>query len=897
MFYRKAIFTVLLLGVIINVHSQDVTDKIPANIVVPPGLDVKDMDPQDITEDNLRKAGATEAQIKEAIEYKKKMQSGEGDDLLTGSDEPEKINQILDEQEKDKAAEIETEEVEEVSLNRQIRKFPVSTIYGHSFFRTNEIGLYNKATAIKAPDNYILGIGDEINISIWGYSDYSDVFKINEYGAIQPKLVGRIYLKGMEFKKARSLLRDRFNQVYDLQNSQFEITLAYSRVISVNVVGEVFYPGTYTLPAINTAFNLLVEVGGPSAIGSLRKIYIKRGGKLIEILDVYKYLLNPDSDQDFFLENNDFIFVSTRGKTVKITGEVKRPHNYELLENENLLSLIKYAGYFRPRAFKENIQIKRFQDNKQEILVDINYTKLLQDKKDYKLQDGDEIIIKRLPSGITNLVNINGAVRMPGHYEYLANMTIRDLINKAEGLRSDTYLGEAYLVRTKKDLSIEHIKIDLSKVLEDTSNNYNLFLKNSDLLTILSKEDFLDKFNVSIKGAVRKEGSFGFGDRMTLKQLILRAGGLKDDAFLDWAYIIRQNDDLSYNYIRVELDTSNQLKQLESYELRRKDLVRIYSSTFFNDQYYINVSGLVRKSGSYKYDPEMTLADALLLSGGLKQEAANNRIEISRIVNFEKSVNEAKPTNTEVIIVDVSHDIENDNVANSFKLKPFDQIFVRKTPEFELQRNVNITGEVLYPGIYTLKSRSEKLGSVIDRAGGLTEWAFAGGATLYRKENNIGYIFLNLKRALRKERSKVNYVLKSEDQILIPRMVDLVHIRGEIDYPIVSSVSSPYHTSRRAKFFIKKYGGGFNDNAKRRLTYVMWPNGVKRNTHSFGLFNIYPRVKKGAVIIVASKPEKKAKEKKDESKNEVDWNEVIERLTIKITGVLTLWILINTAFN
>lgn len=889
----KAFFIIVYFIFSVNsVFSQIDKEKIPENIKIPAGVDLKNINPADVTPENLRKLGATEEQINETMQRKKAM--------LEGS-QPLKEEQSIVKEETSNQTE-ETKEPEEPKDEPDkgdvIQKYSVSGVYGHDFFRNNTLKFYEKATEVKAQDNYTLGIGDEINVSIWGYSDFNGSFTIDKYGSIHPKLVGKIYLKEMKFEDAKSLLTNRFAAVYDLINSQIEITLTYSRIISVNIVGEVLKPGSYTIPAINTAFNALVGVGGITNIGSVRKIFIKRDGKTRRTLDVYEFLMNPNADQDFFLENNDYIFVPIRGKTVKISGEINRPFSYELLENENLFTLIKYSGELTSAAFKENIQVKRYYNNSEEILIDLDLDSLQKNKIDFKLLDGDEITIKRLPEGIKNFVEVRGAVKLPGIYEFKPSSRISDLLLKAEGVLFDTYLDEAYLIRTKDDLSSEYFKINLYNVLYDSLSEENIHLQGYDILQVFSKSYFVDIRSVSIEGAVRNPGKFAFGEGLTLKHLLNLAGCTRLDAYLDRAFILRLKEDLTREYIPFSIDTSNNYQILEKINLLRQDIVRIYSQKYFKDEHYVTVNGMVRNPDKYTFNPGMTLADALLLSGGLKSEAAKNRIEVSRIINLDESINSNMPTKTEILSIEVSYDITKDKNAQSFKLQPYDIVFVRKIPEFELQKNVSVNGEVKFPGLYTLTSKDEKLASVIERAGGLTEWAFAKGAALTRTENEAGLLILNLKRALRRKNAKTNYVLKEGDIIYIPAIVDLINIRGAIDYPVVKSVNAPFHRFRRAGFYIRKYAGGFDKNARKRKTYVMYPNALKKNTCGLGLFNIYPRVKKGSMIAVLYKPEKKdGKEKQKRPKEPFDMNKTLESFMIKITALATIFILVDRAFE
>jgi polysaccharide biosynthesis/export protein len=209
----------------------------------------------------------------------------------------------------------------------------------------------------------------------------------------------------------------------------------------------------------------------------------------------------------------------------------------------------------------------------------------------------------------------------------------------------------------------------------------------------------------------------------------------------------------------------------------------VFSQNIFLRDFDFFVGGLVNEPGSFELKENMVLADALLLARGFSLGAASNRIEIARISNFEEAVTNSAPTQINIDILDVGKDFLNDAVAISYVLRPYDQVFVRKIPNFEFQKRITLSGEVVYPGDYVLKSKNERLSSVIERAGGLTEFAFAEGAKLSRSYSRTGNVLLDLKKALRRPGSKYNYILKEGDQIEIPTVNNLVTVRGQIDYP------------------------------------------------------------------------------------------------------------------
>lgn len=758
---------------------------------LPSTIDTNTVNPEEIPgTQKLKLMGATDEEAKQITEFKtrklaeKKLKEQMNDTSQEPLKSPEKIAEL-------EVKGTETDAVKDVST---------SVVFGHSFFKNNNIKFYDKANQLKAPDNYILGIGDEISVAIWGYSDFNGAFTIDEDGAINPKLVGRIYLKGLTFKDAKGLIAGKFKNVYDLNNSQIDITLTYSRVITVNIVGEVNNPGAFTIPAINTAFNALVTVGGIRSIGSVRKIYVKRGGQTIKTLDVYEYLMNPDSKQDFFLENNDYIFIPSSGRVVAINGQVKRPLGYELIENENLEAVIKYAGGFEAGAYRKRIQIKRFLNN-QETVMDINYDSLTIAKKDFELMDGDNVLIRKIPEGFNNYVELTGPVKLPGKYEMKSGDRISDIINRAEGVLYDVFDSRAYVIRLNPDFSKKYIPFNLKEVLENSNSVFNIKLQNLDIVKIFSKSYFKDEFMFSVMGAVRNPGDYGYGDGITLK-------------------------------------------------------------------------------------------DALYLAGGLKKEAAKNRIEISRAVDFVASSGVLTPIRTIIKTIQVADDFKIDKTSESFIIQPYDQILIRTAPDFELQKNVVLQGEVMYPGVYPILNKNEKLSDVIQRAGGLTQWAFPEGAKLNRQEFNAGFLFLKLQEVMNDTSSKYNYILKDGDVLSIPKVDQLVQISGLINYPEIDKlkqISVPFTNGKSARYYINNYGLGFEKNADKKKTYVLEAGGHIHRTKHFLFVKFYPKVTKGSSIVVPRKIINEEKKKKESEP--INWNKQIEGFTIKLTGLATLWLI------
>ncbi|MBA2421852.1 MAG: SLBB domain-containing protein [Chitinophagales bacterium] len=677
---------------------------------------------------------------------------------------------------------------------------PASESFGYSYFRNRSVDMFNSSVDGQASGTYVIGVGDQIGINVWGYSSFSGSYTVDQTGSIFPEGVGKVYVKGLTLDKAKALIKSRFGTYLDMPNSQIEVTIIYSRVIGVNIVGEVFNPGTYSIPALNTAFNALFASGGPTDLGSLRKIYIKRQGQTVTTLDIYAYLLNPTIQDDYFLQSNDYIFVPPVGKVVSITGEVKRPFRYELIEGENLNTLINYAGGLTPQAYTKSVQVKRYVSNRLE-LYDVNLDSLTNSNLKYELMNGDEVFISTVPSELFQFVKVSGAVMQPGEFNFTSGLRISDILATSHGLREDALADRAYVIRRNEDLTSSYIPFNPTNILNDPTSVDNMLLSNLDEIYFYDKTTFMDSVSVSINGAVRLPGQYTYGRGMTLNDLLFTAGGIK-------------------------------------------------------------------------------------------AEAANTKIEVSRY-RSENGKSTPQPKIVASFPIDSNLIIGGD--AESFKLEPFDLVFVRSLINRESQGMVTVNGEVIYPGEYSLNDKEEKIVEVLNRAGGLSQWANVNQATLVREENDRGIIFMDLEKAFKNPESEFNFILRAGDIISIPTTNDIVSVSGMINFPYVDTMgylNAPYHEGKRAKFYVKKYGLGFAKDAKRTRTYVIQPGGKLEDPRRWAFIRIYPKVEKGAYVVVPYRTDLDLLVAAVPAQP-VDVNAIIESALVKVTGLLTLYILVT----
>ena len=390
----------------VSAFGQDLLNQNSLRLV-PSNLKASSVNPSDIpSETILRQMGLSEEEIKEATDFK--LQQGKYHPLANDSSmSSSKVKETM-------SSEFYAE-MNDTLFYQDTIDYPIGKIYGQDFFRTNSINFFNRAYDAKAPENYLLGAGDELTISVWGNAEHSETVEVNKEGYIKTKYAGRIYVGSKSLSRVTSLVKNRMGSFFDLNKSQIDITLNYSRVINVNIVGEVFNPGSYSFAATNTAFNALIAAGGPNQIGSVRNIYLRRNGKTIDSLDVYKFLFDPSSSHNLYLQDNDYLYVSQAQNVVEVLGQVNRPYTYEVVASDKLSDLIKYAGGFTALAYRSGITIDRIGDNSIKTLTVDDIA-----SKNLSLKNGDVIHVNSLNNVQRDYIHIHTSTGVSGKYELVS---------------------------------------------------------------------------------------------------------------------------------------------------------------------------------------------------------------------------------------------------------------------------------------------------------------------------------------------------------------------------------------------------------------------------------------------------------------------------------------------
>jgi polysaccharide biosynthesis/export protein len=631
-------------------------------------------------------------------------------------------------------------------------------VFGANLFN-NPSMTFEPNLRIATPRSYQLGPEDELIIEVTGNNFDTFKAKVSPEGTIKILGLKPIYVNGRTIDQAEEIIINRIRQLYGSVNqpgsgTYAQITLGNVRSIKVILTGEVARPGTYTVSSLATVFNALYAAGGPSENGSFRNIKVIRDNKTVRTLDLYDFLLRADKKDDIRLQDQDVILIPDYESHVHVSGEVKRPAIYEVQKGENLKTLLRFAGGFTEEAYTFTINLKRNTAKERKIF---NITQ--EEINEFVPQSGDKYMVGKILERFENLVTVEGAVFRKGEYALeKGTSTVKELIQKAEGLKENAFLERATIIRERANLDPEVISFDLGKLMR--GEIADLPLKRQDSLKVFTVEELREKRTISIEGAINKGGVFDYKDNMSIADLIIMAKGFAESAFPDKIEVSR----------RIKEDTTG---------LKGEQTVRIYSLTVGN--------------------------------------------------NLQIMPEDAK-----------------------FKLQPFDIVYVRNLLHYEPQKSIYIRGEVNYPGYYALQDKTERVADIIKRAGGFTPSAFLNGARLTR--NSTELVAISLQKAIDDNNSTDNVLMIQGDSLFIPRKLETIQLAGE--------VINPLSVTYKAHFSLKDYiseAGGFTQKAFRREIYVTYVNGSSASTKHFLFFRKYPKIEEGSTITVPVENKEKTK--------------------------------------
>jgi len=534
------------------------------------------------------------------------------------------------------------EELQEARANILSKNMPITPeVFGKRLFKDQKLTFEPKLN-IPTPPNYILGTYDEIIIDITGLYEANYRLKVSPDGFVRIPAIGMVKVSGQTIEAASSSIRSRMSKIYTGVNSgetHINIALGTIRSIRITVVGEATRPGTYTLPSLASAFNALYACGGPGEMGSMRDIKVIRHGKVLANIDMYRFLVDGIATDNVALQDEDVIKIEPYQKRITITGAVKHIAIFEAVSGETLQDLIRFAGGFTENAAKFIITAFRLTE-REKTVIDVNENQFAS----FELKSGDQFNVTKTYDKFDNRVDITGSIMRPGAYALEKDMTVKQLIAKADGLKDDAYLNMAIIYRKIKNSIPEAIGFNLGAILKDESPDIEL--QKDDSIIISDILGYRETETVTIQGAVKEPGTYKLSENISIKELVFKAKGFTEMASTD-----------SIELVRIIKDPK---KLLHSNE---KTIVMKFS--------------------------------------------------LDKKLNFKE------------------------NEAN-FQLQNGDQVIVRTIPGYEEIRMVKVEGEVIQPGTYNILNKTERLSDLLIRAGGVTKYAYPVGAYLIRYEKTSG---------------------------------------------------------------------------------------------------------------------------------------------------------------
>ncbi|RZK91154.1 MAG: capsule biosynthesis protein, partial [Pedobacter sp.] len=623
-----------------------------------------------------------------------------------------------------------------------------SPIYGYEFFSNPNLK-FEPNIRIATPKSYVIGPDDELTIMLTGLNETTTNAKVTPEGYVKIPYAGLVYVNGLSIEQATSQIRSKMVKAYPALSSgqtKLNVNLGTVRSIRVTIIGDVATPGTYTVSSLSTLFNALYQSGGPTYRGSLRKIELIRNNRVIQVVDLYNFLQKGTQSENLSLRDQDVIRIPVYTTRVAIDGSVKRPGTYELKPSETLSDLITYAGGFSDLAYKGTAKVTQVGE-KERTIKDIS-----SDMFDrYTLKNADSVYFGAVLDRFANRVVVEGAVYRPGAFELSQGITLKSIIEKADGLRDDAVLGNGYIKRTTPDLEKEMI-------------------------------------------------SFNLGNIMSGKE--------------------------------------------QDIPLMREDSVFIMSTKDLRDETSISIGGYVRAPGTFQYRRGMSVADVVSMAQGFQNDAANHRIEISRLIKDTTDT----LSNKLVSVITINLDSALTSSTGSFLLEPLDYIYVPRLVNYRAIGNVKVRGEVLFPGDYAQQRRDETGIEFIKRAGGITPMGSLENTQVYRNGLRVDMDLTGK----RKRQSKDATVLMPGDSLFIPKNVPLVEVTGSVNNPQLLR-----YANSNFKYYVDA-AGGITENARLKGAYIKYANGINAPVKSFLFIKNYPKVTAGSQIVV---PEKSGKNK------------------------------------
>ena len=644
-------------------------------------------------------------------------------------------------------------------------------VFGRDIFNNKDL-TFEPAMNIATPQSYVLGPGDAGSVDVYGASQKTFDCTVSPDGQIIIEGFGPIQVGGLTVAAAKARIRSTLGSRYS--SSRISLSLGQTRTISVNVMGEVKVPGTYTLSAFATVFHALYMAGGTNELGTLRNIKIYRRNQLISVCDIYDYILNGKMTGNVRLNDGDVITVGPYDCLVDISGKVKRPMYYEMKKNESVGTLLKYAGGFTGDAYTKAVRVNRKTGREYAVFNVEEF-----DMNSFRIADGDSVSVDSILPRYRNTVEIKGAIFRPGMYQLGDGInSVRTLIQHAEGLTEDAFTNRAVMHRMKDDRTLKVIPIDIKGIMSGAVAD--IPLKENDVLFIPTKQIAMSERTITIQGEVQYPGIYKYADDETLEDLVLQAGGLKDNAStvkVDVArrvaspYATTTDSIIAHNYT-FSLKEGFVIDGEPGFVLQPFDEVYVRKNPSYSIQQNVFIEGEAQFPGTYTLSKRNArLTDLLKAAGGITD------IAYIKGARLERQANEAEKARMEA--------------AYKMQQEHIQQQLLQLAAS---SQNSNI----MQVGSEATKSQLEKF-----------------------QVPNSYPVGIELDKAINDPQSDANMVLRAGDRLILPRYTATVKINGAVMYPNVVS----FQKGKGASYYINA-AGGYAQNARKSGAYVIYMNGM-----------------------------------------------------------------------
>lgn len=608
-------------------------------------------------------------------------------------------------------------------------------VFGRDIFNNKSL-TFEPVMNIATPQNYVLGPGDQVIIDVYGDTQKSLQLTVSPDGDVTVPEYGPVHVAGLSVSAAQAKVRGSLGTYYE--SSNVKVTVGQTRTILVNVMGEVKTPGTYTLSAFATVFHALYMAGGINDIGTLRNIKVFRQGRQISVVDVYEFILNGRLAGNVRLQDNDVVQVGPYESIVDITGRVKRPMAYELRKNESLSTLLNYSGGFANDAYKKSLRVLRKNGQMKSVFNVEEF-----ERADFKMDDGDSVIVDSIYNRFENMVEVKGAVFRPGMYQLGEKVnSVLSLIENADGLTEEAMVSRAVIRRMKPNRTQEVLSVDLKGITEGTAADVPL--ENEDILFIPTLAEHQNLRILTIDGQVIFPGTYEYADKMTIEDLILQAGGLTDNASTVKVDVARRmiDPEATTSTMEIAKTFSFSIKPGfafdgdRSFTLEPYDVVSVRRSPVSVEPFKVRVEGEIAFEGIYTLEQKnQRLSDVVKAAGGvipgayvrgarlirnMSEDELARRDELIKMARQSASADEKDSLSMEQLALETTYSVgihldealADPGCDEDIELQDGDRLYI---PRYN--RTVKISGDILKPNTVAFKNKKDYK-YYIEQAGG-----------------------------------------------------------------------------------------------------------------------------------------------------------------------------------